>query len=165
MTALEQIRSLYEYNEWANNHILDASSELGEEELRRSQGASFDSIRGNVAHTVGAQIIWLGRWSGERSEALALLGGDPSLDDIRRSYEMSHDELRRFVESLNEKELGRTVPYRDRQGTLREMVLWKSMLTVVNHGTHHRAETAMALTALGKPPGQLDYVFFELERA
>ena len=165
MSALEQIRALYGYNEWANNHILDASSELGEEELRRSQGASFDSIRGNVAHTVGAQIIWLGRWSGERSEALALLGGDSSLDDIRRSYEMSHDELRRFVESLNEKALGRTVPYRDRQGTLREMVLWKSMFTVVNHGTHHRAETAMALTALGKPPGQLDYVFFELERA
>ena len=165
MTALEQIRSLYEYNEWANNHILDASSDLGEDDLKRSQGASFDSIRGNVAHTVGAQIIWLGRWSGERSEALALLGGDPSLDDIRRSYEMSHDELRRFVESLNEKELGRTVPYRDSQGTLREMVLWKGMLTVVNHGTHHRAETAMALTALGKPPRQLDYVFFELERA
>ncbi len=165
MSALDQIRSLYEYNEWANNHILDASSELGEGELNRSQGASFDSIRGNVAHTVGAQIIWLGRWSGERSEALALLGGDPSLDDIRRSYEMSHDELRRFVASLNEKELGGTVPYRDSQGTLREMVLWKGMLTVVNHGTHHRAETAMALTALGKPPQQLDYVFFELERA
>ncbi len=165
MSALDQIRSLYEYNEWANNHILDASSQLGEEELNRSQGASFDSIRGNVAHTVGAQIIWLGRWSGERSEALALLGGDPSLDHIRRSYEMSHDELKRFVESLNEQELGRTVPYRDSQGTLREMVLWKGMLTVVNHGTHHRAETAMALTALGKPPRQLDYVFFELERA
>ena len=165
MTALEQIRSLYEYNEWANNHILDASSELSEEELKQSQGASFDSISGNVAHTVGAQIIWLGRWSGERSEALALLGGDPGLDDIRRSYEMSHDELKRFVESLNEQELGRTVPYRDSQGTLREMVLWKSMLTVVNHGTHHRAETAMALTSLGRSPGDLDYVFFELERA
>ncbi|MCH7578300.1 MAG: DinB family protein [Chloroflexi bacterium] len=111
MSALEQIRALYGYNEWANNHILDASSELSEEELKRSQGASFDSIRGNLAHTVGAQIIWLGRWSGERSEALALLGGDPSLDDIRRSYEMSHDELRRFVESLNEQGLSRAVPY------------------------------------------------------
>ncbi len=165
MSSLEQIRALYGYNEWANNHILDASSELSEEELKRSQGASFDSIRGNLAHTVGAQIIWLGRWSGERSEALALLGGDPSLDDIRRSYEMSHDELRRFVESLNEQELSRTVPYRDSQGTPREIMLWKGMLTVVNHGTHHRAETAMALTSLGRSPGDLDYVFFELERA
>jgi uncharacterized damage-inducible protein DinB len=39
------------------------------------------------------------------------------------------------------------------------------MTHVVNHGTHHRAETAMALTALGKPPRQLDYLYFELERA
>jgi uncharacterized damage-inducible protein DinB len=38
------------------------------------------------------------------------------------------------------------------------------MLHLVNHGTHHRAETALLLTALGKPPRQLDYVFYELER-
>jgi len=165
MTALEQIRSLYEYNEWADNHILDASSELSEEELKRSQGASFDSIRGNLAHTVGAQIIWLGRWSGQKSEALALLGSGPGLEPVRRAYEMSHDEQKRFVESLDEQELGRTVPYRDSQGNEQEGVLWKLMIQVVNHGTHHRAETAMALTALGKPPRQLDYLFFEQERA
>ena len=165
MSALEQIQALYEYNEWANNHILNASSELSEEELKRSQGASFDSIRGNLAHTVGAQIIWLGRWSGQKSDALALLGSGPGLEPVRRAYEMSHAELRQFIGSLGEEDLKRTTYYRDSQGTPCEMVLWKSMLTVVNHGTHHRAETAMALTALEKPPRQLDYVFFEQERA
>ena len=46
-----------------------------------------------------------------------------------------------------------------------ERPLGPLMTHVVNHGTHHRAETAMALTALGKPPRQLDYLYFELERA
>jgi hypothetical protein len=35
------------------------------------------------------------------------------------------------------------------------------MLHVVNR----RAETALLLTSLGKPPRQLDYAFFEIERA
>ncbi len=165
MTALEQVRALYEYNEWANNHVLAAAEGLSADELRRSQGASFDSIRGNLAHTAGAQIMWLGRWTGEKSEALALLGSDTSLEPVRRAYEMSHEELRRFVGSLSDEDLERMTYYRDSQGNAREITLWKGMLTVVNHGTHHRAETAMALTALGKPPRQLDYIFFELERA
>ncbi len=165
MSALDQIRALYEYNEWANSHILAATEGLSEEEFGRKQGASFDSVRGNLAHTVGAQIIWLGRWSGQKSEALALLGSGPGLEPVRRAYEMSHAELRQFIGSLGEEDLKRTTYYRDSQGTAREMVLWKTMLTVANHGTHHRAETAMALTSLGRSPGDLDYVFFELERA
>ncbi len=164
MSALEQIRALYEYTEWANSHVLESASGLSEDELGRKMGASFDSVQGNLRHVAGSQIVWLGRWSGERSEALALLGGDPGLDDIRRSYGMSHAELRQFIGSLGEEDLKRATYYRDSQGTPCEMVLWKSMLTVVNHGTHHRAETAMALTALGKAPRQLDYVFFEQER-
>ena len=55
--------------------------------------------------------------------------------------------------------------YRDTRGERQEVALWKAMLQIANHGTHHRAETALLLTALGKPPRQLDYVFFELERA
>ena len=35
MLALEQIRALYECNEWANGHVLDAASDLSEEELVR----------------------------------------------------------------------------------------------------------------------------------
>ena len=55
--------------------------------------------------------------------------------------------------------------YRDTRGERQEVALWKAMLQVANHGTHHRAETALLLTALGKAPRQLDYGFYELERA
>lgn len=165
MSALDQIRALYEYNEWANNHILAAAEGLSEEEFGRKQGASFDSVRGNLAHVVAGQIVWLGRWPGEKSEAFWLLAGEPSLDTIRQMHETSHEGLRRFVGSLSEEDLGRIISYLDSRGSPQERVLWQLMVHLVNHGTHHRAETAMALTSLGKPPRQLDYLFFELERA
>jgi uncharacterized damage-inducible protein DinB len=38
------------------------------------------------------------------------------------------------------------------------------MLHVGNHGSYHRAETAMALTAMGHDPGDLDYLYFEMGR-
>ena len=142
--------------------MLDAASVLSEDELKRGQGLSFESVQANLAHVAASQIVWLARWSGQRSEALALL--PQGFDGIRRGYEMSHEELRGFLASLREEDLRRTVTYRDGQGTDREGALWTLLFQVANHGTHHRAEVAMALTALGKPPRQLDYLFFDQER-
>ena len=73
--------------------------------------------------------------------------------------------MRRFIESLDEEALAGEFSYVDTKGISQRRVLWQTMLHVVNHGTHHRAEAAMLLTSLGHGPRQLDYVFYEIERA
>ena len=165
MSALEQIHALYEYNEWANNHVLDAASGLSEEELSQELGASFGTVQGNLWHAVGAQVLWLGRFTGSRPVELPSLEAGQVLDVIRQAYRTSHEGLRRFVESLSEDGLSRMISYVDTRGAAQERLLWQAMLHVANHGTHHRAETALLLTSLRRPPRQLDYVFFEIERA
>ncbi len=165
MSALEQIRSLLEYNEWANDQVLEAASGLSEEELGREMGASFESVQGNLVHTVGAQVVWLARWTGSERDEVPEPGRGQTLEAIREAYETCHEGLRRFVESLGERDIARTVSYVDFRGNAQERPLWQVMLQLTNHGTHHRAETAMLLTSLGKPPKQLSYVYFELERA
>jgi uncharacterized damage-inducible protein DinB len=162
---MDQIRALYEYNEWANNHVLEAASGLNEEELGKKLGASFDSIQGNLVHTVGAQILWLARWVPSRSVGMPRVQTGRVMEAIREAYAESHEALRTFVASLSESDTGRVVSYVDSTGGAFERPLGRLLLHVVNHGTHHRAETAMLLTMLGKPPRQLDYLFFELERA
>lgn len=165
MTALEQIRSLYEYNEWANHHVLATAEGLSEEEFGREQGASFGSVRGNLAHVVAGQIVWLGRWTSSPPQLLSELQAAQGIDAIRGMYETSHDGLRQFVASLKDGDLTHIIAYVDSRGEANERRLGQLMLHLANHGTHHRAETAMVLTSLGKPPRQLDYLFFELERA
>ena len=165
MSALDLVRALYGYNEWANGHVLDAASALCDDELDRKLGASFDSVRGNLSHVAGAQIIWLGRWTGTKSDALPLLTGEASIEDVRKAFATSHRELRELVATLTDEALERMARYRDTRGENQQNVLWKLMLQVANHGTHHRAETALLLTALGHAPRQLDYVFYEIERA
>ena len=163
MDALDYVRALYEYNEWANGHVLAAASGLSEDELARELGASFGSVRGNLWHAIGAQGLWLGRFTGSRPAELPSL--EAGLDTIRQVYQTSHDGLRSFIASLTGDDLSGTISYVDTRGAAQERPLWQAMLHLANHGTHHRAETALLLTALGVPPRQLDYVFFELERA
>jgi len=39
-----------------------------------------------------------------------------------------------------------------------------AMLRLLTRAAHHRGETAMLLSEIGRSPGDLDYIFFALER-
>jgi uncharacterized damage-inducible protein DinB len=165
VSKLELVRGLYDYNEWANNHVIEAASTLSEEEFSQKQGASFESVEGNLAHVMGAQVVWLQRWTGGSNPRPVLeFQKTQGLSAIRDALAESHDRLRAFVSSLTDDRLDEILAYKDSAGRAHERVIWQLMAHVVNHGTHHRAETAMAMASLGKPMRELDYVFFELER-
>ena len=166
MSKLELIRGLYGYNEWANERVLRAAARLGEENFSREQGASWGSIEANVAHLVAAQTIWLQRWQRETNVRPVVdeqkIAG---MDRLQARFAESHAALRTFVEQLTEAELESVLDYRDSKGNPYSRPLWQLMAHVVNHGTQHRSETAMALTACEQSPGDIDYVYFELARA
>jgi uncharacterized damage-inducible protein DinB len=42
--------------------------------------------------------------------------------------------------------------------------MWQLLLHVVNHGTQHRSEAAVLLTAAGLSPGDFDMVDFAEQR-
>jgi uncharacterized damage-inducible protein DinB len=165
MSKLELIRAFYDYNEHANNRVLEAASRLSAEAFSRPQGASFDSVEGNLAHIRAAQVVWLERWKGGSDpRPLAEVQSVRGLAEIREAFADSHADLREFLGGRRVDRLDRVLAYRDSRGDSYERVLWQLMLHVGNHGSYHRAETAMALTAMGQNPGDLDYSYFEMAR-
>jgi uncharacterized damage-inducible protein DinB len=165
MSKLELIHAFYDYNEWANKRLLATTSELSAEEFSRPQGASWGSVEASFGHIVGAQIIWLSRWRTAMSpgpivEVQAITG----FNGINAAFEGSHVDLRGFVSGLSDQVLEEVLAFTDSRGNSYQSVLWQLMLHVANHGTYHRGEVAMALTALGHSPGDLDYRRFEGER-
>ncbi len=164
--TLAMIRAFYEYNEWANKAILEAMSGLGDEGLMRPRAVSHGSLGMDLLHLVGAQVGWLSTFQGGAPRIpLPAPEGARFLDNLIDWYGRSHGALREFIDSLSEEELGRMVTKaEDAWGKERILLLWDMMLHVVNHGTQHRSEAAMALTALGRSPGDLDYVYFEYAR-
>jgi len=165
MQAIDQVRALYGYNEWANGHVLDAAAQISGDEFARELGASFGSVQGNLMHTLSAQNVWLSRWTPTPPPEMPRADRGVSIEALRQAYDASHAGLRAFVESLSDERLDRAFDYVDTEGNAQRARLGITMLHVANHGTHHRAETALLLTALGKAPRQLDYGFYELERA
>jgi uncharacterized damage-inducible protein DinB len=163
MSKLELISAFCDYSEWSNKRLLKTASELSAEEFSRPQGASWGSVESSFGHIVGAQIIWLSRWRTATSpgpivEVQAIAG----LEGITSAFEASHAGLREFVAGLTDQILEGVLAFTDSRGNTYQSALWELMLHVANHGTYHRGEIAMALTALGHSPGDLDYRRFQV---
>lgn len=165
MESLKLVRAFYDYNEWADGHVLAAAGGLSAEDFSRETGTSFGSVETNLAHVVAAQVIWLSRWkTGVNPKPVLDVQDVHGYDVIRDAFDESHAELREYVDGLTDEAVGGNMVYRDSSGSQFDRPLWHLMVHLVNHGTHHRAETAMALTAMGCEPRPLDYSFFESER-
>jgi uncharacterized damage-inducible protein DinB len=69
--------------------------------------------------------------------------------------------MRDGLARLTEEALAGPLDYRTTNGTAtREDRLWRLLLHLVNHGTQHRAEAAVALTAFGRSPGDVDLIVY-----
>jgi uncharacterized damage-inducible protein DinB len=156
----EVIRSLYRYNEWANRRILDTSAHCTTEQLLEGGGASFDSLRDTLVHTMGAQWLYLERWHGRSPHAMPPAGDFPDLAAIRTRWAVIDRETDAFVATVDDAALARIVEYLNLQGERWAYPLWQQMIHQVNHATQHRSEAAVTLTKLGHSPGLLDLLYF-----
>src|SRR5213083_662227 len=157
---VELIRSLYRYNDWANGRILDASARLTCEQLLEGGGASFDSVRDTLVHTMGAAWLYLERWHGRSPRASFAAADFPDLATIRARWQTIERDTQAFVAALTEADLARVVEYTNMQGERWAYPLWQQMIHQVNHATQHRSEAAVMLTKLGHSPGWLDLLYF-----
>jgi uncharacterized damage-inducible protein DinB len=164
MNTLDLIRGLYDYNEWANNHVLEEASLLSEDELSRELGASHGSVQGALTHMLVGQVFWLGVWGGSQGP-VAMPRQEPGavIRSLRGGYERYHEQVRAFLDSLTEADLPREIldPLHDPRMAL---PLAQQLIQIATHGIHHRSEVAALLTAIRGPVRDLDYLFFERER-
>jgi uncharacterized damage-inducible protein DinB len=156
----ELVATMYRYNTWANDRILDTAVELSAEEYRAGGGASFDSVHATLVHIMAAQWLWLSRWQGVSPSALPPADAFPDLTALRRRWAEIEAATQAFLAALTEPQLDRVIEYRNFAGERWAYPLWQQMLHQVNHGTQHRSEVAMLLTRFGHSPGWLDFLYF-----
>lgn len=156
----ELIRTMYDYNAWANRRILDTCALAPDEELRRDVGASFGSIHDSLVHIMGGQWMFLARWRGKSPSAMLDPRSFADLAAIRKRWDMIERDTREFVAAAGDAQLAAVVEYVNTEGERWAYPLWQQMIHQVNHATQHRSEVAMALTSLGHSPGWLDFLYF-----
>ena len=161
----EALRTMYGYNRWATERVLEVAGRLTPEQFLAPGGAGQGSVRDTLVHVLSAQRGWLTWWEGSLSvEEIfrrQLVPADfPDVAAVRAAWEALEQRTQEFVAGLSDAAAARVYAHTLPDGTAWRLPLWLMMLHVVNHGTQHRSEAAALLTGFGQSPGDLDLPYF-----
>src|SRR5450631_4868882 len=109
----EQMRSLFQYNHWANRRVLDACSALSPEQFTRGLGSSFASVRDTLGHIYGAEWIWYERLFGRSHSSLPVPADIPDVAAMRNKLEEKDAQLIEFISKLTPVDLDRVFQYKN----------------------------------------------------
>ncbi len=156
--SADTLRDHLAYSAWATSRLLDAVATLSPEELSRDFGTSDRSVVGTLAHTFGADRVWLLRITGQPQRGLS--DADREWANIRREWPAVHDGWREWARGLSDESVLEVLDYTDLKGNPWRQSLWQIVLHVVNHGTHHRGQVSGFLRSMGHTPPPLDLIAY-----
>ena len=161
------IVTLYDYNYWANGRILNAAARVTPEQFIAPAGLSHGSLRGTLVHTLGAEVIWRLVVARRAPRRGTLCPSKRSSPPSKPCASIGRPRRPRCVPSWSRLRMtccaGRGSAIRRSRARAYEHTLWQPLVHVVNHGTQHRAEAAILLTAYGCSPGDVDMILFMRE--
>ena len=163
--APETVSLLYDYNAWANHRTLESCAALTDDQFTRDLGSSFRSVRGTLAHILGAEWVWYERFQGRSPTALAAGMEFPDLATVGARWTELERNLLSLVAGLTAEDLARAYEFRTIKGVTYTNTLWQALQHVVNHGSYHRGQVATLLRQLGAKPNYTDLIYFYRERA
>jgi uncharacterized damage-inducible protein DinB len=164
--TLDYIRLLYDYTYWATAQVLRTAEEARIEPDAAStpeRHTRSGQVHETLVHMMGAEWLWRSRWQGVSPAAGLPPGEFPTLQALRTRWQDEERQMRAFLATLHEADLAREITYTNLKGQRLTLPLGPLLLQVVNHGTQHRSEVALVLTALGHSPGDLDLLIFLLQ--
>ena len=164
---IDAVRRMYEYSDEMNRKVIDVAAGLSEAQFTAQVVEGQPSVRDTLVHMIDAHVCHLSWWDGSmtRDESFARkfpVEDYPDIDAVRTFWTQVHRQTLAFIGTLSaeadlERIYARVLPTYRGGGKI-ERRLWEMMLHVANHGTQHRSEVAVMLTALGHSPGDLDFL-------
>jgi uncharacterized damage-inducible protein DinB len=158
--TLDDLHSLYAYNQWANARFFEAIEGLDETRRTAPLESSFPSVIATLGHIVGAEWIWLSRWQGTSPAGFPEWLQNPTLEDLRSRLTQVESDRTAFLAGLTEDDLQRPLAYKLLNGTASSTRLLDLLLHVVNHSTYHRGQVTTLLRQVGATPPATDYVVY-----
>jgi len=153
---MSTIASLYEYNAWANERVMQVAEQVSSEQLAGPVEGMYGSILDTAAHLLGVEENFLLLMSGGETKR----PDKPDIPTIRQRLAASGAGFDRFIANLKGDELARrfTVPWFKRQFTIED-----GLVQVCIHSTEHRADLCAALTRAGLKTPPIDYIAWAIE--
>jgi uncharacterized damage-inducible protein DinB len=154
--------SLYAYNRWANNKMLDACRKLTPEQYTTEPASGWSSVRFTVWHIALATEWNLRTLAGDPDESIPTEADLATVDDAARLLERAYRTFEALLPKLTPELLNTPRTY---QGRGWRLVLppWVLLRHVVNHTTYHRGQVASKLKRFGIQQAETDMTFWVME--
>jgi len=150
------------YNGSVNQSILELVEPLKKEQVMMKTKAYYPSIFETLLHNFIADLNWLKRYRDAFKENKGLDSNLISMDDksLRKEFESDYkkffqyrrqmdDVIIQFVNALDESKLDSVIKYKNYKGEVIEKEIWKTLLHLFNHQTHHRGQVSVLLDMVG----------------
>lgn len=172
---VDEIKLLYEYNDWADARILAACDRVSPEQYAApaSSHTGHEGLRATMVHMLDNLWQWRITLQGYYQEPLAddaaydatELHEDafPTLAALRERWVTEQREMRAYLDTLTDDTLNSMIRYVI-PGKVREHLVWHILLDALFHAMQHRSEAAALLTGYGQSPGDYDFTLFRNER-
>ena len=158
----EIFQLLAEYNRTTDREMLGILGAQPPELLSRPAGAYHGSILGVLNHLLQADVVWLRRFAHQLPELGPVAKELPdfklrSLKDVvwdslavfQPVREKTDELLERAVQAIAPARYPEFLEYRNIKGEPQRKVLWRTLLHLFNHQTHHRGQVAALLDQFG----------------
>ena len=161
----EEIRELFDYNDWANQRSLEGAAQLSDEQFVQPLGSSFPSVRDTLVHICSGEWVWLERCQGRTPAAFPDVSHIQTISALRDHWAPQAEQLRTFVWDLGLTDLDRVMEYKTFNFGVYKNPVWQSLQHLANHGTYHRGQITTLLRQLGAKPVLTDLMHFYRERS
>ena len=151
-----------EYNQWANEKILQWLSEKPANDFYREMPSSYPSIVLTINHILAVEEFWYAVITKAKPESMRYLVTDPEHTEVFPSLTKQSALLTAYISGLNDAELQEEIYLKTPwiQGTLPR---YEFIQHVFNHSTYHRGQAITIGRQLGYTDGPMtDYNFFNM---
>ena len=163
---VDEIKLLYDYNDWADARLLAACARVIPEQYAAPDTYGHGSLRATMVHIldnlwqqrITLQGYYQAPLENEAAYDATELHEDtlPTFALLQERWTIEQQEMRAYLDTLTEETLNSTIRYVI-PGAIRERVVWQILIDLIIHATQHRSEAAMLLTSYGQSPGDFDF--------
>lgn len=171
MSVKENMLLMASYNQWMNQAIYKAVSELSRADLVADKGAFFGSVLGTLNHNLVADIIWLKRFAYHFIELSSLdlvrtlerpAALNTQLFDDLLLLQSKRFELDKLIiammDEVTDEMLASALVYKNMKGDDRSQKFGLVLQHFFNHQTHHRGQITTLLFQMGIDVGITDLI-------
>ncbi|MGN6657287.1 MAG: DinB family protein [Rhodanobacter sp.] len=157
------------YNQWMNQRLYAAASQLDEAQWHADRGAFFGSIAATLEHILAADIHWLKRFAAAWPSLASLdpvrvlplpplVRGIsfPELSSLQREREGVDEALIAFTREATEALYEQPLRYVNSAGESHAKPCGLVLRHVFNHQTHHRGQATTLFSQFGIDVGVTD---------